>query len=31
MAMIIAIGILGFILDWIFQKIQHSLSLSWNK
>jgi NitT/TauT family transport system permease protein len=31
MAMIIAIGILGFTLDWIFQKIQHSLSWSWNK
>ncbi len=31
MAMIIAIGILGFTLDRIFQKIQHSLSWSWNE
>ncbi|WP_033398557.1 ABC transporter permease [Desulfospira joergensenii] len=31
MAMIIAIGILGFILDRFFQKLQQSLAWSWNK
>jgi len=31
MAMIIAIGIIGFILDRIIQKIQHSVSWSWNE
>jgi len=31
MAMIIAIGILGFILDRIFQKLQHMFSWSWEE
>jgi len=31
MAMIIAIGILGFILDRFFQKLQHTFSWSWNE
>lgn len=31
MAMIIAIGILGFILDRIIQKLQHAFSWSWNE
>ncbi|MEH0018933.1 MAG: ABC transporter permease [Desulfobacter sp.] len=31
MAIIIAIGILGFILDRIFQKLQHTFSWSWNQ
>lgn len=31
MAMIIAIGILGFTLDRIFQKLQHAFSWSWNE
>ncbi|SDU30410.1 NitT/TauT family transport system permease protein [Desulfobacula phenolica] len=31
MAMIIAIGILGFALDRIIQKIQHTFSWSWNE
>jgi len=31
MAMIIAIGIIGFVLDRIIQKIQHSVSWSWNE
>jgi NitT/TauT family transport system permease protein len=29
MAMIIAIGIIGFILDRFFQKLQHRLNWSW--
>ncbi|MCP3942293.1 MAG: ABC transporter permease [Desulfobacteraceae bacterium] len=31
MAMIIAIGILGFILDRFFQKLQHKVNWSWNE
>ena len=31
MAMVIAIGILGFALDRIIQKLQHNLSWSWNE
>jgi len=31
MAMIIAIGILGFLLDRIIQKLQHTFSWSWNE
>ncbi|MCP4718618.1 MAG: ABC transporter permease [Desulfobacteraceae bacterium] len=31
MAMIIAIGILGFILDRFFQKLQHKFNWSWNE
>lgn len=31
MAMIIAIGVLGFILDRIIQKLQHTFSWSWNE
>ncbi len=30
MAMIIAIGILGFLLDRFFQKLQHKMNWSWN-
>lgn len=31
MAMIIAIGILGFLLDRFFQKLQHAFSWAWNE